>query len=175
MVKSLVFVSIKSFSKLTVDVWGRYHVIYTDGRGGWDNVRREVERQLKVFKDREPNGRLVTRYTFEITQTPTMTVRLVGEKYRPYRNPEWAASPDYAVSPLEFVNSGRYLSELQEAAASDEKTFFTDLWMAYLSINEYFSDPNNIVFVYKGDPNFAVLNQLSLMVDHVPWVDARPY
>lgn len=160
-------------SRFTIDVWGRYRVIYLDDEDEWSSRLRDlVTAQIAQDKWRSIHDRLVTRYVFEVTQEPKMTVRLVAEKFRPYIDPMWGTHSDYATFPLEFSSTRSYLHQLGKIAAADNKKRLTDTWMAYF-VNNNFLMNGNTVYVDQYNANFTVFNQLSMMAGHLPWLESQ--
>ena len=162
-------------SKIRVDVWDRYRVVYLRDGDIWSSgsVRGQVDDYLNSHINYTGESRLVTRYTFEVIQEPTVTVKLVGEKYRPYRNPMLAWGEEYSFSPLEFANTPHYLERLTSSVAYDSGARFMDIWVAYFTNNRYFANRNKFVYVDKYNPNFVVLNQLNMMSTCIPWKEVE--
>jgi len=158
-------------SKIRVDVWGRYRVVYLRDGDIWSSgsVRGQVDDYLNSHINYTGESRLVTRYTFEVSQEPMETVGFVEEKYRPYRNPSWGVAKEYAWSPLEFASSLDYLDRLAKVVTSGSEGKFMDIWITYFSNNRML-DQGRPVYVDSLNPNFVIFNQLSVMSAYIPWL-----
>lgn len=166
-------------TEVIIDVWGRYRVIL-DSEAERLLADQKVRSQLtdlinKLDDDVDDaldetlvdGSRLVTRYIFD-----EKMIRPVEVKYRLFDGSLWALNQDTdRLLPVEFAKSRSYLYRLSEAVQYGSVKDVLQLWFSYFDNNRYLAHKKHkVVYVGHDDPSFTILNYVSMMADHLPWI-----